>query len=79
MFEILIEDLDCYSYRLGLKRWTAPFMLFLYPATWPILVYRFGNWIFKKCKFPLVKQVSVYSLFHHEKTYRDFYRYRNWS
>ena len=33
-------------------------MLFLYPATWPISVYRFGNWIFKKCNIPLLDTVS---------------------
>jgi serine O-acetyltransferase len=45
MFELIIEDLDSYAYRLGLPKWTAPLMIFLYPATWAILVYRFGHWV----------------------------------
>ncbi|MDI6644163.1 MAG: hypothetical protein QME14_03820 [Methanobacteriaceae archaeon] len=55
MFDILIEDLDNYSYRLGLNRWTAPFMILIYPVTWPIVIYRFGNWIFNNFHVPLLR------------------------
>lgn len=51
-----LEDLDVYAYRLGLPKWCAIFMIFLYPATWAIGAYRFGNWIVTKCKIPFIKQ-----------------------
>lgn len=53
----LLEDLDVYAYRLGLPKWSAVFMIFLYPATWAIGVYRFGNWVVTKCKIPIIKQM----------------------
>lgn len=52
-----LEDLDVYAYRLGLPKWCAIFMIFLYPATWAIGAYRFGNWIVTKCKIPFIKQI----------------------
>lgn len=51
-----LEDLDIYAYRLGLPKWSAIFMILLYPATWSIGVYRFGNWVVTKCKIPLLRQ-----------------------
>lgn len=56
MLKTLIEDLDAYAYRLGLPKWSAFGMIFLYPATWAIVVYRFGNWV-TKCKLPIIKHV----------------------
>lgn len=53
---MLINDLDTYAYRLGLPKWSAFGMIFLYPTTWSIAIYRFGNWILTKCNIPLVKQ-----------------------
>lgn len=52
-----LEDLDIYAYRLGLPKWSAIFILLLYPASWAIGIYRFGNWVVTKCKIPFVKQV----------------------
>lgn len=51
-----LEDLDVYAYRLGLPKWSAIFMIFLYPATWSIGVYRFGNWVVTKCKIPFLRE-----------------------
>jgi serine O-acetyltransferase len=56
LLKTLIEDLDAYAYRLGLPKWSAFGMIFLYPATWAIVVYRFGNWV-TKCKLPILKHV----------------------
>jgi len=53
---MFIEDLDVYAYRLGLPKWSSIFMIFIYPATWAIGVYRFGHWT-TKLKIPVVKQV----------------------
>lgn len=53
---MFLEDLDVYAYRLGLPRWMSLFMIFLYPATWAIGAYRFGNWVVK-LNIPLVKQL----------------------
>lgn len=50
-----LEDLDVYAYRLGLPKWSAILVIFLYPATWAIGIYRFSNWVVTKCKIPLVK------------------------
>lgn len=50
-------DLDAYAYRLGLPKWSAIGMIFLYPATWAIGIYRFGNWITKSCRLPIIKQI----------------------
>jgi serine O-acetyltransferase len=44
MFEILMEDLDTYTFRLGLPKRKAIGMLFVYTATWSIATYRFGKW-----------------------------------
>lgn len=65
MFNYFIEDLDAYSYRLGLPKWTVPFMIFLYPATWPIGVYRFGNWVYKNINVFLFRQILfvIYFIF----------------
>ena len=57
MFVTFIEDLDVYAYRLGLKKWAAPFMIFVYPVTWAIGIYRFGNWILNNCKMPIIKHI----------------------
>lgn len=65
MFEVLMDDLDAYAYRLGYNKKVAPLMLFLYPATWSIVVYRFGNWILKKCNILIVKNIlfMIYFIF----------------
>jgi serine O-acetyltransferase len=57
MFENVMSDLDVYSYRLGLPKWTAPFMVILYPVVYPILIYRFGNWVSSKVDLPLLKHL----------------------
>ena len=57
MISIFIEDLDSYAYRLGAPKWLSPIMLFLYPATWSIGVYRFGNWVTKKINVPIARQL----------------------
>lgn len=64
MFKV-IEDLDVYAYRLGLNKWASPLMIFIYPTTWPIVIYRFGNWILKKCKIPIIKEILfiIYFIF----------------
>lgn len=41
----LIEDLDAYAFRKGWPRWTCVVVPFLYPNSWPIVVYRFGSWV----------------------------------
>lgn len=41
----LIDDLDAYAYRKGWPRWAIIFVPFVYPATWPIIVFRFGAWV----------------------------------
>lgn len=51
-----LDDLDVYAFRLNLPKWAAVFMVFLYPATWAIVIYRFGNWVIK-LKIPVVKQI----------------------
>lgn len=52
---VFLEDLDMYAYRLGLPKWMSIFMIFLYPATWAIGVYRFGNYIVQM-RIPGIKQ-----------------------
>jgi serine O-acetyltransferase len=52
-----LEDLDVYAFRLGLPKWSAIFMIFLCPATWAIGIYRFGNWVYNKCKMPFIRQI----------------------
>lgn len=52
-----LEDLDVYAFRLGLPKWSAIFMIFIYPATWAIGAYRLGNWILTKYKIPFIKQI----------------------
>lgn len=49
-----IEDLDVYASELGLGKWAAPLMVFYSPLTWPIVTYRFGNWIYNKVKIPFL-------------------------
>lgn len=41
----LIDDLDVYAYRKGWPRWTCFIVPFIYPSSWPIVVYRFGSWV----------------------------------
>lgn len=57
MFSAFFDDLDSYAYRLGAPKLLSPIMLFLYPATWSIGVYRFGNWVTKKINVPIVRQL----------------------
>lgn len=59
MSRMFLYDLDIYAFRLGLPRWLAIFMIFIYPATWAICVYRFGNWIHRNCKIIILR----YTLF----------------
>jgi serine O-acetyltransferase len=49
------EDLDAYAFRLGIPKYACFLMIFLYPATWAIGIYRLGNWI-HKLRVPIVKQ-----------------------
>ncbi len=41
----IIEDLDMYAVRKGWPRWTCVTMPLFFPASWPIVVYRFGSWV----------------------------------
>lgn len=59
MFEYLIEDLNNYSFRLHLPKYTAIFMIFINPITWPIITYRFGNWITNNINIPVLKQLLL--------------------
>lgn len=54
-----LEDLDVYAYRLRLPKWAAFLMIFIFPATWPIGVYRFGSWIFKNSEIKILKILYV--------------------
>ena len=58
-----IEDLDKYAYDLGLGKWAAPFMIFIFPITWPIVTYRFGNWIFNNINIPILRQLLLFIYF----------------
>jgi serine O-acetyltransferase len=58
LFAELTEDLDSYAYRLGIPKRKCILVILLYPTCWPIIVYRFGNHIYKskrlnKIFFPL--------------------------
>lgn len=57
LFETFYEDLDAYAFRLGIPKWTAIFMIVVYPATWAIGIYRFGYWIRYNCNIPIIKQI----------------------
>jgi serine O-acetyltransferase len=57
MLENILEDLDVYAYCSGLPKIASPLMLFTYPVTWPILVYRLGNWILYKFNIPIIKNI----------------------
>ncbi|MFZ3382338.1 MAG: serine O-acetyltransferase [Candidatus Methanoperedens sp.] len=57
MLENVIEDLDVYSFRLGLLKLSCIFMVFLYPTIWPVIVYRYGYWCTHKCKIPIINQI----------------------
>lgn len=52
----LIEDLDHYSFRLGLPKFFALFTPFIYLTTWPIICYRFQYWIWTAVKIPVLRQ-----------------------
>jgi serine O-acetyltransferase len=41
----LFYDLDVYAFRKGWPRFLLFFVPLFYPSTWPIIVYRFGNYI----------------------------------
>jgi len=43
----IIEDLDVYAFRKGWPKWACMFIPIFYPATWPIIVYRFGSWVIR--------------------------------
>jgi serine O-acetyltransferase len=43
----LLDDLDVYAFRKGWPRWLCFAVPFVYPASWPIIVYRFGAWTVK--------------------------------
>lgn len=47
MMAELADDLDAYAYRMGLPKRKSIIVIFLYPTCWPIVVYRFGNYIGK--------------------------------
>lgn len=63
MFENIIEDLDVYSYRLGLPKWSALFMVFIYPTIWPVIIYRYGYWCTHNCKLPIIRQFLFITYF----------------
>lgn len=41
----LMDDLDVYAFRKGWPRWACLVVPLVYPASWPIVVYRFGSWV----------------------------------
>ena len=41
----LLDDLDVYAFRKGWPRWACVAVPLFYPASWPIVVYRFGSWV----------------------------------
>jgi serine O-acetyltransferase len=52
---MLIDDLD--AYLLVLSKWSAFEMIFLYFATWSIVVYQFGIWVVTKYNMQSIKQI----------------------
>ena len=54
-----IDDLDVYANGLGLKKWAAPLMIIIFPTTWGIIVYRFGNWTFKNINVILIRHLLI--------------------
>lgn len=63
MFEFFIEDLDAYAYRLGLPKCYALGMVIIYPATWAIGVYRFGNWVRKNVRIAILRNMVFFIYF----------------
>jgi serine O-acetyltransferase len=55
----LLDDLDMYSFRLGLPYWCAIFMPLIYITTWPVVCYRFQHWVFYHVKIPLIRQILM--------------------
>ena len=53
----LRTDLDVYVYRRGWPKFTWVFIPLLFLETWPILSYRYGNWVFKKVRVPIIRQL----------------------
>ncbi|TCK19467.1 serine O-acetyltransferase [Thiogranum longum] len=53
----LLDDLDAYAFRKGWPKWAVVLVPFVYPCSWPIIVYRFGAWVvrlkYKWLKIPL--------------------------
>ncbi len=60
MFTKIIEDLDHYSYRMGMPKWTCVLMPFIYITTWPVLCYRFQHWVYYKLKIPILRQIFTF-------------------
>lgn len=61
--KVIWKDLDEYIYRKGLPENMAWLAIFIYPATWPILVYRFGHYIKFYFRIPFVKQLLYLTYF----------------
>ena len=53
----LIEDLDVYAFRRGLPKWMAVLMPIIYWETWPIIVYRIRNYVYRRVHIPILRQL----------------------
>lgn len=53
----LFEDLDVYAFRRGFPKTFTPLMIFIYWETWPIVLYRVRNLIYKRVKIPIIRQI----------------------
>ncbi len=55
----LIADLDAYAFRKGWPKLFVVFVPFFYMTSWPIIVYRFNNFVHYKVKIPLLRQLIL--------------------
>ena len=55
----IISDLDHYTYRKGWPKWAFVIVPFLYITTWPVICYRYQNWVHRKVKIPVIRQLLI--------------------
>lgn len=53
----VIDDLDHYALRHGLPRWCSPLMFLIHRESWPIVLYRYRHFVFKKIQIPILRQI----------------------
>ena len=53
----LLDDLDVYLYRNSWPKYLLLFLPFIYLTTWPIICYRYQNWVHVKVKIPIFRQL----------------------